>query len=103
MSKKLIRGKFYIHNDENGGHPALIFEKNFKKNKYKAVKFTTKNGKRRTRLKHNINGNDDEPSYVHNYPVESKRYMFSSKELKGLKVHKDDKPLINKIKRKRKK
>ena len=101
MAKNLKKGKFYLHNDINGGHPALIYKKNYKKNKYKAVQFTSKNGLNRTRLKHNINGNDETPSFVLNQPIEDKRKGFGSKELKGLKIDKDDKYLIIKIKRKK--
>lgn len=102
MAKNLQRGKFYLHNDVNGGHPVLIYKKNVKKNKYKGVQFTSKNGKNRTRLKHNINGNDKTSSYVLNQPIEDKRKGFGSKELKGLKIYCDeDKFLIIKIKRRK--
>ena len=45
MVKVLRKGTFHLHNDKNGGHPALIVEKNDKKNIYKAVKFTHKDDK----------------------------------------------------------
>ena len=38
MSKKIVCGKhlqvgrFYIHSDAHGGHPALLYKKNDKKN-----------------------------------------------------------------------
>lgn len=38
-------------------------------------------------------------SYINNRPVLGRRKHFGSKELKGMKFHKDDKPLINVIKR----
>lgn len=41
-SKHLRKGTFHLHNDKNGGHPALILEKNDKKNIYKLAKFTHK-------------------------------------------------------------
>ena len=31
-SKHLEKGRFYLHNDINCGHPSLIYEKNDKKN-----------------------------------------------------------------------
>jgi hypothetical protein len=101
-SKHLEKGIFYLHNDINGGHPSLIYEKNDKKNRYKAIQFTHVKGSDRTELKHNINSNDNRKCYVINYPIIDKRKKFGSKELTNFKVHKEDKNLINKIKRKKK-
>lgn len=101
VSKRLLKGKFYLHSDNNGGHPSLLINKSDKKNKYKALLFTHKNSSDRTKLKHNIDEYDNKDSYIYNYPIEDKRKHFSSKELKGLRIHKDDKALISKIKRKK--
>ncbi len=102
-SKHLEKGRIYKHYDSNGGHPALIYYKNDKKNIYRALKFTHKDGASRTMLKHNIEPNDEGSTYVHNYPIEDKRNSFSSSKWnKNLSVHKEDKPLINFIKRKNK-
>lgn len=102
VNKKLKKGKLYLHNDKNGGHPAMIYKKNDNKNIYKSIQFTSEPGLNRTQLKHNIDSSSKKKSYVINYPIVDKRRGFGSKELKGLKIHKEDKPLINKIKRKNK-
>lgn len=98
--KKLLRGKFYFHRDKNGGHPALVFSTNARKNRYKAVKFTHHYKKDRVPLKHNIDPLDKtRKTYVQKKPIVSKRRDFHSKPIKGLRIHKDDKPLIRKIQR----
>ena len=99
-SKKLRKGTFHLHNDKNGGHPALIVEKNDKKNIYKAIQFTHSKGSRRTKLIHNINNNRCD-CYVINHPISDRRINYGSKELNKFKIHKEDKNLINKIKRKK--
>ena len=45
--------------------------------------------------------NSEEKSFVNNRPVLGRRINFESKELKGMRFHKDDKPLINVIKRRK--
>lgn len=98
--KKLLRGKFYLHYDKNGGHPALIFSTNARKNRYKAVKFTHHSRRDTEPLKHNINPSQtNSKTFAHKKPVVSKAKGFYGKELKGLRIHKDDKPLIRKIQR----
>lgn len=98
--KKLLRGKFYLHGDKNGGHPALVFSTNARKNKYKAVKFTHHYKKGRVPLKHNIDPLDKtRKTYALKKPITDKRSHFNSKELSGLRIHKDDKALIRKIQR----
>lgn len=98
-SKHLRKGTFHLHNDKNGGHPALILEKNDKKNIYKLAKFTHKARKNRFKLKHNIDPNSNKDTYVHSEPIYSVRKNISSKELDRYRIHKDDKPLINRIKK----
>ena len=85
----------------NGGHPSLIYDKNDKKNWYKAIQFTHSKGSRRTKLNHNINSEDEGACYIINQPIVDSRKGFLSKELKGLKIHKDDKNIIKKIKKKK--
>ena len=102
VNKKLKKGKLYLHNDKNGGHPSLIYDKNDNKNYYKAIKFSSSRGSNRTKMKHSLNPNSTDEQYVLNKPITGKRRDFGSKELKKLRVHKDDKPLINIIKRKNK-
>ena len=60
MSKKTIykkhleRGRFYLHSDGHGGHPALLYKKLDKKNVYHVVLFTSSAGPKRRKLKHSI-------------------------------------------------
>ena len=99
MSKKVIynkhleKGRFYSVN----GHPGMIYWKNDKKNSYKAIVTGTSPGRHKTKLKHPTEAKVD-TSFVNNRPVLGKRKHFGSKELKGMKFHKDDKKLINEIK-----
>ena len=85
----------------NGGHPSLIYDKNDKKNQYKAICFTHEKGSRRTRLNHNINIYDSNDCYVINHPIVDKRKHFSTKELDFFRIHKDDKEMISKIKKRK--
>ena len=107
MSKKKIykkhleKGKFYTHSDLYGGHPALLYKKYDRKNEYYLIIFTSSFGPRRIRLKHSIQPSKVKISYVHKNPTVAKRRQIGSKELKGMKVHKDDKATIEVIKRKR--
>ena len=100
-SKHLLRGRFYTHSDFNGGHPALLYKKSDKKNRYYVVLFTSSPGKKRIKLKHSLEPSRKKNSYVHSYPVVSKRRELSRKPLTRLKLHKDDKPTITLIERKK--
>lgn len=94
--------RFYTHRDANGGHPSLIYARDINNDKYKAVCFTSKDGKGRTKLKHSINSKTREVTYVHNSPIEKSHNKFKWKhELKGFSIKKDDKPLIESIKKKK--
>ena len=95
-NKHLVKGKFYSVN----GHPGMIFWKNDKRNRYKAVVTGTSEGRHKTRLKYPTE-KKVEKSFVNNRPVLGRRSNFGSKELKGMRFHKDDKPLINVIKRRK--
>ena len=99
-SKHLEKGRFYIHSDNHGGHPALLFKKSDKKNKYSVVIFTSSNGPKRKKLKHSIEPKKIKNSYVHNTPVVAKRRDLGRKPLQGLKINKEDKPLIKSIENK---
>ena len=101
MVKYLRKGTFHLHNDKNGGHPALIYSASKKKDEYKAVQFTHKKGVGRTRLNHNIDPNDKRNTYVLNQPIVDRRKGFGSKELDRYRIHKDDKFIISIIKRKK--
>lgn len=101
ISKHLLKGRFYLHSDGNGGHPALIYKKNDNRNIYFIIVFTSSNGPKRKKLKHSIEPEKIKQSYVHNMPKIAKRREISKKELKGIKIHKDDKPLVKSIERKK--
>ena len=107
MSKKIIyskhleRGRFYIHSDGQGGHPALLYKKNDRKNKYYVVVFTSSPGSKRIELKHSIEPIKVNTSFVHNSPRISKRRDLGSRPLKGMGIHKEDKPLIKTIEKKK--
>ena len=81
----------------------FIFNNNFSvKYSIQAVCFTSKDGKGRTKLKHSINSKTRDVSYVHNNPIESSHRHFKwRKELKECSIKKDDKPLIESIKKKK--
>lgn len=100
MSKKRIykkhleKGRFYIHNDRHGGHPSYLFRKRDKKNYYSVIIFTSSPGPKRTKLKKSIEPMKIKTSFVHNSPTIAKRRDLGSKNLVGLKISKDDKPLV---------
>ena len=54
-NKHLEKGRFYLHSDGHGGHPALLYKKRAKKNEYYVVVFTSSPGPKRTRLKIALN------------------------------------------------
>jgi len=91
-SKHLVKGKFYSVN----GHPGLIVFKNDAKNRYLAVVTGTSPGRHKTKLKHSTE-RKVKTSYINNRPVLGKRKHFGSKELIGMKIHKEDKPLVKAI------
>ena len=100
-NKHLEKGRFYIHSDGHGGHPALLYKKRDKKNEYFVVVFTSSNGPKRIQLKHSIEPNKVKTSYVHKNPRKSKRKDLGSRSLTGLKINKEDKPLIVSIEKKK--
>ena len=100
-NKHLEKGRFYIHSDKYGGHPALLYKKRDNKNKYFLVIFTSSDGPKRKKLKHSIEPAKIKESYVHNTPTIGKRRDLGSKPLAGIAVHKDDKDLVKSIKRKK--
>lgn len=90
-NKHLEKGRFYIHSDGHKGHPALVFKKIDKKNKYYILVFTSSPGPRRIKLKHSIEPNKIAQSFVHKNPTIAKRGELGKNELKGIKIHKEDK------------
>lgn len=99
--KHLMNGKFYLHSDKHGGHPALLYKKKDQKNMYFIIVFSSKPGKKRKQLKHSIEPKKVKNSFVHTTPDIVKRGNLGSKELDGIKINKEDKPTIEFIKRKK--
>ena len=99
-NKHLEKGRFYIHSDGHGGHPALLYKKSDKKNIYFIVVFTSSPGPKRKRLKQSIEPIKIKVSFVHNTPKISSRRELGRNHMNGLKIDKEDKPLIETIKRK---
>ena len=102
FSKPLIRGKFYRVRDTSGGHPSKLFRKNTKKNKYWIIRFTSSQGRHRTKLKHQIDPERTDDSFVINKPTIEKYENFASPyPLENLRVHKDDLKIVRKIQNKK--
>ena len=99
--KHLLKGRFYLHDDRNGGHPAYLYKKIDRKNKYYIVLFTTSKGFKRKKLKHGIEIASQKQNYVRTSPFVTKRRELSKKELTRFKINKEDKPLIKYIERKK--
>ena len=102
VNKKINKGYFYLHNDKNGGHPALIIWKNDNKNTYIAILFTHVNGPNRIKLTDNIDSNDNRHTYALSNYVKCKRKDLNSKSYHNFKISKIDKKIIELIKRKNK-
>ena len=100
-NKHLEKGRFYIHNDTHGGHPALLYKKKDKKNSYFVIIFTSSPGPKRKRLKYSIEPLKIKISFVHSLPTVAKRRDLGTKKLDGLKINKEDKPLIKVIEKKK--
>ena len=100
MSKKklkLLKGRFYSIFTTGGSHPSLLFRKNKRKNKYYIVVFDSSNGRHRTRLRYPTSKEVKE-SYVQNRPLLSVRKDLGNHELFGLRIHKEDKVMIEIVK-----
>ena len=102
-NKHLEKGRFYIHSDCHGGHPALLFKKRDNKNQYFIIIFTSSPGPKRKRLKFSIEPKRIKISFVHNTPTIAKRRDLGKKPMKDLKINKEDKPTILLIERTKKK
>lgn len=101
FKKHLEKGRFYLHSDKFGGHPALLYKKRDNKNLYFILIFTSSKGPKRKRLKHSIEPKKVKVSFVHNEPKIANRRELGGKELVGIKIHRDDKSLIKSIKSKK--
>ncbi len=100
-ARPLKKGRFYRHHDSNGGHPSLIIGARKKKKQYKAICFTSDKESGYRKLKHDINPKRNKKSYVKNVPINADDKTFVKSEWKGLRIHPEDKPTINLIKRKK--
>ena len=100
-SKHLQKGRFYVHGDKHGGHPALLYKKRDNKNMYYIIIFTSSPGRKRTKLRHNLDSTRVKKSFVHNYPSVAKRRDLGGKVLTILKLNKEDKPLVKSIQKKK--
>lgn len=102
--KQILVGKYYWHRDSSKEqkHPAFVYKKNAKKNKYYHLNFTTSPGRNRRKLIKNLD-NSDENCYVLNSPQISKRKSFAGEVQKEFKPRCiEDKNTLNYIKRKKK-
>lgn len=100
-NKHLEKGRFYIHSDGHGGHPALLYKKRDNKNLYFVVIFISSKGPKRIKLKHSIEPAKVKESFVHNSPKKAKRKDLGERPLSGLSINKEDKPLIKSIEKKK--
>ena len=101
FKKHLEKGRFYLHNDNKGGHPAYLYKKFDKRNMYFVLVFTSSPGPKRIKLKYSIEPCKIKKSFVHSSPSVTKRRNLGSKKLIGIQIHKDDKPLIELIQKKK--
>ena len=95
-NKHLEKGRFYVVNK----HPGLIVFKNDRKNVYVAVVTGTSKGRHQIRLKHPTESKVRR-SYLNNRPVKGKRKHFGSHELKGMRVHSEDRIIIKIVQRRK--
>ena len=105
--KNIEIGKFYlIHDGSKTGHPGFVIWKNDEANLYLVViTESDKNGnasKRKNDKRHltDLSHPTEEKvvkSYVKNRPMLCKRKDIGSKELIGMIIHHDDKPIIEEI------
>lgn len=72
-----------------------------KKNEYYVVIFTSSPGPKRIKMKYSIEPIKVEISFVHSSPKKSKRRDLGSRPLIGIRIHRDDKPLIKLIEKKK--
>lgn len=94
--------KFYRISDKNNGHPGQVFFCDVDNDTYLVIKFTQSNNKDRVALKHNIDPLSNKPQYAHVRPFKLKYddMEYTSKYL-SFRIHKDDLPILEKIKNRR--
>ena len=93
---------FYRISDKNNGHPGQVFLCDVDNDVYLVIKFTQSDNKDRVALKHNIDPNSDKPQYAHLRPFKL-RYddmEYTSKYL-SFRIHPEDLPIIEEIKKRR--
>lgn len=101
FEKHLEKGRFYLHSDRQGGHPALLYKKNDNKNQYLILLFTSSPGPKRRKLKESIEPSRAKESFVHNLPTIAKRRDLGKNRLENVHISKEDKPILKLIKNKK--
>ncbi len=100
MAKKVqIKPHFRTH--RKNGHPAYVYEET--KDEYKYINIThapRTYGIDNKRLRFNPNNSDPSTSYARPFSTHDLKKNFKTKRLRGYRLHKADKKLIRKIKRK---
>lgn len=100
--KDIQQGKFYInYTHDKKGHPCYVIYK-YKNGKSFIVKITH-NPKKAYKLIKNVDPNDVKPEYVLKKLFEVNRAEDFGKKLDDLKMPKENKPIIEQIKRRKRK
>ena len=97
---KLFKGRFYTNYKSGGNHPSLLYKKNKRKNNYSCVIFDSTSGRHRTKMKHPISP-DRKTSFIQNRPMICKKNDFGNHQLNGLSINKEDKILVEIVKRRK--
>lgn len=99
--KNIQQGKFYInYTQDPKGHPCYVIYK-YKNGKYYVVKFTHDHKKAYKLLK-NVDPKDIKPEYIRKKLLEVNSAREFGKELNDLYMAKENKPLIELVKRNKK-
>lgn len=95
---KYIKPHFRIH--KVNGHPSYIYEEIGNEYKYIGITHSPITyGINNNKLRFNPNSKDSRQSYARPFSTHDKKSNFKKKKLKGYKVHKIDKKIINNIKK----
>ena len=100
--QRIQQGKFYVnYTHDKKGHPCYVIYK-YKNGKSYIVKITH-NPKKALKLIKNVDPKDVEPEYIRKKLFEVNNQKDFGKRLDDLSMSKENKPIINLIKRKRNK
>lgn len=95
---KVIKPHFRIH--KINGHPSYIYAENTTEYKYIGITHSkSTHGLNNKKIRYNPNSKDSRTSYMRPFSTHDKKNKFKKKKLKGYKIHKADKKLIQRIKR----